>query len=315
MEDMDGIPDLTAFRGRTVVVKLGGSAMADRELLRTFAQDVARLHRAGVRLVVTHGGGPQINAHLEKLGLPVTFTAGLRVTTPETMDVVRMVLAGQVQRDLVGLLNEDGPLAVGITGEDARLLTAAKRLAVLDGAEVDIGLVGDVTGVDTHVLRALTDSGLVPLVTGIGRGTDGQVYNINADSAAAALAAGLRADHLVILTDVPGLYADWPRRNRIVERLTVTRAAELLPALSGGMAPKLESCLRAVRAGVGRAQLLDGRVPHALLHGSFGTGHTGTSVVPDPPHTPLNNLEDDTCASSPPRPPSSSVCTTSGSGS
>ncbi|MFD3455108.1 acetylglutamate kinase [Streptomyces sp. NPDC058691] len=276
-----GLRGLRDLRGRTVVVKVGGNAMGDDSPLRSVAQDVVRLRRAGVRVVVVHGGGPQISAQLDLVGIKARFVGGLRVTTPEVLDVARMVLAGKVQRDLVGLLNEHGPYAVGLTGEDAHTLTAVRRYAEVDGEVVDIGLVGEVTEVNTAAVDVLVEHGHIPVVSSLGRGTDGQVYNVNADAAAGALAAALDAEALVVLTDVPGLYADWPRRERVLERLTAAELESMLPSLGGGMVPKMESCLRAVRAGVRSARVLDGRAPHALLRAlSGGHGAVGTTVLP-----------------------------------
>ncbi|MEV4613133.1 acetylglutamate kinase [Kitasatospora sp. NPDC049258] len=276
------LTSLERFRGRTVVVKFGGNAMVDEDLKAAFAQDVVFLRYAGLHPVVVHGGGPQISAQLARQGLASTFTAGLRVTTPETMDVVRMVLAGQVQRELVGLLNAHGPFAVGMTGEDAHTMTAVKRYAVVDGEQVDIGLVGDIVGIDTAVPRALLANGRIPVISSIARGADGNVYNVNADTAAAALAVALGAEMLVMLTDVEGLYADWPRSDRVIRRLAAAELAELMPGLASGMLPKMEGCLRAVRSGVGRARVLDGRVRHGLLR-AFASPGAGTEVVPDAP--------------------------------
>ncbi|MFE2544892.1 acetylglutamate kinase [Actinacidiphila glaucinigra] len=277
------LPALEPLRGRTVVVKFGGHAMTDGTLLRSFAEDVVRLRQTGVRAVVVHGGGPQISAQLDRLGVPAQFLGGQRVTTPETLDVVRMVLAGKVQRELVRLLNEHGPYAVGLTGEDAHTLTAVRRYTEVGGELMDIGLVGDVTEVNTAALDVLLDHGHVPVVSPLGRGTDGEVYNVNADAAAGALAAALRAEVLVVLTDVPGVYADWPRRERVLDRLTASELELVLPSLGGGMVPKMESCLRAVRAGVRTARVLDGRAPHALLRaltGAPGEAGAGTAVLP-----------------------------------
>ncbi|MFJ3882559.1 acetylglutamate kinase [Streptomyces sp. NPDC090077] len=275
------LPWLEELQGRTVVVKFGGNAMVDPSLHRTFAQDVVELWHAGLRPVVVHGGGPQISSLLDRLGLEVRFEAGLRVTTPETMDVVRMVLTGQVQRELVGAINAHGPFAVGLSGEDAHTMTAVRRPAWVDGRPVDIGLVGNVTDVDTGTLGALLEQGRIPVVSPIARGEDGQVYNVNADLAASALAVALGADRLVVMTDVEGLYADWPHSTEVIERLTAAELDVLLPELASGMLPKMEGCLRAVRAGVGRAQVIDGRVPHALLRGLFTEDGHGTTVVPD----------------------------------
>lgn len=269
------------MRGGAVVVKFGGNAMVDTDLKRAFARDVVELRRTGLRPVVVHGGGPQISAMLGLLGLESRFEAGLRVTTPETMDVVRMVLSGRVQRELVGHINEHGPFAVGMTGEDAHTLTAVRRPAWVDGRPVDIGLVGDIVDVNPAMVHTLLDQGHIPVVSPVARGEDGQVYNVNADLAASALAVALGAERLVMLTDVAGLYADWPHSTEVIEHLTADALDGLLPGLASGMLPKMEGCLRAVRGGVRKAQVLDGRVPHAVLRGVLdGTG-PGTTVVAD----------------------------------
>ncbi|MFD5425959.1 acetylglutamate kinase [Streptomyces sp. NPDC127084] len=275
------LPWREELQGRTVVVKFGGNAMVDPSLHRTFAQDVVELWQAGLRPVVVHGGGPQISALLDRLGLEVRFEAGMRVTTPETMDVVRMVLTGRVQRELVGAINAHGPFAVGLSGEDAHTMTAVRRSAWVDGRPVDIGLVGDIVAVEAATIRALLEQGRIPVVSPVARGADGQVYNVNADLAASALAVALGADRLVVMTDVEGLYADWPHSTEVIDRLTAGELDALLPELASGMLPKMEGCLRAVRAGVARAQVIDGRVPHALLRGVFTEDGHGTTVVPD----------------------------------
>lgn len=279
---IEALPWLERFHGKTVVIKFGGNAMVNDDLKRAFAQDVVFLRYAGLKPVVVHGGGPQITAQLNRLGLKSHFTAGLRVTNAETMDVVRMVLAGKVQRELVGLLNGYGPFAVGITGEDAHTLTAVKRMAVVNGEPVDIGLVGEITEVDPGALHNLLDGGHIPVVSSIARGTDGRVYNVNADTAAATLAAALKAEKLVVLTDVEGLYASWPESDEVISQLTVSQLKALLPELTSGMAPKMEGCLHAVLAGVGKAHVLDGRVPHSLLLEVFTDKGIGTQIVPDP---------------------------------
>ncbi|WP_415949717.1 acetylglutamate kinase [Streptomyces sp. KLOTTS4A1] len=257
--------------------------MVDEALKRSFAQDIVELRHAGLRPVVVHGGGPQISAMLDRLDLEVRFEAGLRVTTPETLNVVRMVLTGQVQRELVGAINAHGPFAVGLSGEDAHTMTAVRRPALVGGRAVDIGQVGEVVAVDAGTVRALLDQGRIPVVSPIARGEDGQVYNVNADLAASALAVALGAERLVMLTDVEGLYADWPHNPRLIENLTATELDELLPELASGMLPKMEGCLRAVRSGVGRAHVLDGRRPHAVLHGVLTAQNPGTTVLPDTP--------------------------------
>jgi acetylglutamate kinase len=270
------------------VIKYGGHAMSDDALRRAFAQDVVFLRYAGLQPVVVHGGGPQISAHLARLGVQTTFTAGLRVTTPETMDVVRMVLTGQVNRDVVGLINQHGPFAVGLSGEDANMFTARKRHAVVDGTPVDIGLVGEIETVDPAAVQALIADGRIPVVSSVARGSGGGVYNVNADTAAAALAVALGAAKLVVLTDVEGLYADWPadgdgagQPGDVISLLTATGLERLLPGLTSGMIPKMEACLRAVRGGVPQAHVLDGRLPHSLLLEIFTDAGIGTMVVPD----------------------------------
>jgi acetylglutamate kinase len=277
---VEALPWLKQFSGRTVVVKYGGNAMLDDGLRAAFAEDVVFLRYAGVRVVVVHGGGPQITRHLDKLGVRSEFRGGLRVTTPETMQVVRMVLVGQVNSDVVNLVNDHGPFAVGLSGEDAQLFTAERRPAVVDGEEVDVGMVGDVVHVRPEVVTALLDEAKIPVVATVARGLDGEVYNVNADTAAAALAVALGAEKLVVLTDVEGLYADWPHSDEVISSLTSAELADLLPALSSGMAPKMEACLRAVEGGVPRAHVLDGRVAHSLLLELFTDEGVGTMVVP-----------------------------------
>lgn len=276
---VEALPWLSRFHGTTIVIKFGGNAMVDADLAAAFAADVVFLRYAGIRPVVVHGGGPQITAHLDRLGLASEFTAGLRVTSPETMQVVRMVLVGQVNRDLVGEVNRHGPFAVGLSGEDAHLFTAERRGAVVDGEEVDLGLVGDVVEVQPSTIRALLDDGRIPVVASVARGRDGEIYNVNADTAAAALAVALGAEKLVMLTDVPGLYRDWPAREEVISMLSLPELEELTPTLAAGMVPKMEACARAVRGGVPAAHVLDGRVPHAVLLEIFTDSGVGTMVV------------------------------------
>jgi acetylglutamate kinase len=285
---IEALPWLDRFHGQTAVIKYGGHAMTDGALRAAFAQDVVFLRYAGLRPVVVHGGGPQISAHLERLGVASTFTAGLRVTTPEMMDVVRMVLTGQVNRDVVGLINRHGPFAVGMSGEDANLFTASRRGAVVDGELVDIGLVGEIDTVNPAALQVLLADGRVPVVSSVARGAGGEIYNVNADTAAAALAVALGAAKLVVLTDVEGLYTDWPAGaaaaagpGRVISQLSAAELERLLPGLSAGMIPKMEACLRAVRGGVPQAHVLDGRLPHSLLLEIFTDSGIGTMVVTD----------------------------------
>jgi acetylglutamate kinase len=290
---IEALPWLDRFHGETVVIKFGGHAMADEALRLAFAQDVVFLRYAGLRPVVVHGGGPQISAQLDRLGVTTSFTAGLRVTTPETMDVVRMVLTGQVNRDVVGLINRHGPFAVGMSGEDANLLTASRRHVIVDGEPVDIGMVGKIDAVNPGAVRALLDDGRVPVISSVARSESGEVYNINADTAAAAVAVALDAAKLVVLTDVEGLYANWPGGGdapaaadapaaEVISQLTAASLEAMLPGLSEGMIPKMEACLLAVRGGVPQAHVLDGRLPHAILLEIFTDSGIGTMVLPDP---------------------------------
>jgi acetylglutamate kinase len=278
---VEALPWLQRFHGRTVVVKYGGNAMIDDELKRAFAQDMVFLRLAGIHPVVVHGGGPQISAMLKRLGIEGEFVGGLRVTSPETMDVVRMVLVGQVGRELVGLINAHGPYAVGISGEDAQLFTAERRAAVVDGEAVDIGLVGDVVTVDPDSVLDLIRAGRIPVVSTVAPDADGVVHNVNADTAASALAVALGAEKLVVLTDVEGLYTDWPNRDSLVAKIGADRLAELLPGLTSGMVPKMEACLRAVRGGVPAAHVIDGRLAHSVLLEVFTSKGVGTMVLPD----------------------------------
>jgi acetylglutamate kinase len=277
---VEALPWLKSFSGRTVVVKYGGNAMTTPELQAAFAEDVVFLRYAGVRVVVVHGGGPQITAHLDRLGVPTEFRGGYRVTTPETMQVVRMVLVGQVNSDVVGTLNAHGPFAVGLSGEDAHLFTAERRDVIVDGQPMDVGLVGEVVDVQPAILHALLDEGKVPVVATVARGDNGEIFNVNADTAAAAVAVALGAEKLVVLTDVEGLYADWPNSDEVISSLTADELEKLLPTLTSGMVPKMEACLRAVNGGVPRAHVLDGRVPHSLLLELFTDSGVGTMVVP-----------------------------------
>jgi acetylglutamate kinase len=276
----EALPWLKQFHGKTVVVKYGGNAMVDEELKQAFAEDIVFLRYAGVRVVVVHGGGPQISDMLGRLGIDSEFRGGLRVTTPEAMDVVGMVLVGKVGRELVGLLNAHGPFAVGMSGEDAGLFTAERRTATVDGESVDIGLVGDVVDVRPEAVVDLIDAGRIPVVSTIAPDEDGLAHNVNADTAAAALAVALGAEKLVVLTDVAGLYRNWPDSDEIITQIDALELAELLPSLASGMVPKMEACLRAVESGVSRATVIDGRVPHSLLLEIFTDAGSGTQVIP-----------------------------------
>ncbi|WP_247048702.1 acetylglutamate kinase [Arthrobacter rhizosphaerae] len=287
---IEALPWIQRFAGTTMVIKYGGNAMVNEDLRRAFAEDVVFLHHVGIHPVVVHGGGPQINAMLSRLGIESEFKGGLRVTTPEAMDVVRMVLTGQVGRELVGLINSHGPYAVGMSGEDGGLLRAVRTGTVVDGEEVDLGLVGEVVGVNPEGILDILAAGRIPVIStvapeitddGTGFQTTGQVLNVNADSAAAALAEALDASKLVILTDVEGLYANWPDRSSLISSLTASELRKLLPSLESGMIPKMGACLKAVDGGVGQAHIVDGRLPHSMLLETFTTAGIGTQVVSD----------------------------------
>ncbi|MDN5789505.1 MAG: acetylglutamate kinase [Micrococcales bacterium] len=280
---VEALPWLERFRGALVVVKYGGSAMLDDALKLAFAQDVAFLRFAGLRPVVVHGGGPQIKSMLARLGLESEFKGGLRVTTPDVMDVVRMVLTGQVGRELVGLLNKHGPIAVGLSGEDAGLFGARRRGTQINGEMIDIGLVGDVESVNPSAVHDILAAGRVPVVSTIAPDldVDGQVVNVNADTAASALAGALEAEKLVVLTDVEGIYSAWPDRASLLSSIDVTAARDLLTRVDAGMVPKLEACIRAVEGGVRQTHVVDGRKPHSILLEIFTDEGIGTMVVPD----------------------------------
>ncbi|MGW9413516.1 acetylglutamate kinase [Arthrobacter cupressi] len=295
---IEALPWIQRFAGTSMVIKYGGNAMVNEELRRAFAEDIVFLHHVGIHPVVVHGGGPQINSMLGRLGIESEFKGGLRVTTPEAMDVVRMVLTGQVGRELVGLINSHGPYAVGMSGEDGGLLRAVRTGTVVDGEEVDLGLVGEVVGVDPTGIRDILDAGRIPVIstvapeityddnssgagTASGWQTTGQVLNVNADTAAAAVASALGASKLVILTDVEGLYANWPDKSSLISSLTASELREMLPGLESGMIPKMAACLKAIDDGVERAHIVDGRLAHSMLLETFTTAGIGTQVVPD----------------------------------
>ena len=277
------LPWLMKYHGKVIVVKYGGNAMVDDDLKRAFAQDVVFLRYAGFKPVVVHGGGPQISGMLDRLGIRSEFKGGLRVTTEEAMDVVRMVLVGQVQRELVGLINQHGPLAVGLSGEDAGLFTATRTNTVVDGEEIDLGLVGEVTAVRPEAVRDIVEAGRIPVISSVAPDIDGIAHNVNADTAASALAVALGAEKLLVLTDVEGLYRDWPDSEDVIGEISPESLAALMPDLSSGMVPKMTACLRAVENGVPRATVVDGREPHAVLLEIFTDDGVGTQVLPGVP--------------------------------
>lgn len=278
----EALPWLQHYRDKIVVVKYGGNAMIDEELKAAFAADMVFLRTVGVKPVVVHGGGPQITDMLGRLGLDGgEFVGGFRVTTPEILNVVRMVLFGQVGRDLLGRINSYGPYAVGTSGEDAGLFTAAKRYVEVGGQQQDIGLVGTITDVNPAAVMDIIEAGRIPVVSSIAPGKDGAVYNVNADEAAGALAAAIGAERLVVLTNVAGLYTDWPSEESLLSKIGASELRELLPALDSGMIPKMEACLKAVTGGAKAAHVIDGRIAHSVLLELFTMGGIGTMVLPD----------------------------------
>jgi len=277
---VESLPWLRSLRGRIVVVKFGGNAMVDDELKRDFAADMVYLREVGVLPVVVHGGGPQISAALAARGIASEFRGGLRVTTAEAISVVRDVLAGEVGPELASLISASGGSAQPVSGETDGLFVGTRRGTVLDGEEVDLGFVGDVSAVDPAVVRAILDAGQIPVVSSIAPDEHGQALNVNADSAAASLAVALGAERLVILTDVAGLYRDWPDRDSLVSTIDAAELSALLPSLESGMIPKMTACLEAVDGGVPVATIVDGRIPHSVLLEAFAP--SGTTVVPTP---------------------------------
>jgi len=277
---VEALPWLERFRDATVVLKFGGNAMVDDELLHAFSQDVVYLRLSGIRPVVVHGGGPQISAELTARGLVSEFKGGYRVTTAETMTVVRDVLVGDVQKQLVDLINQHGDFAVGVSGDENNVLKAQRRDAIVDGAPVDIGFVGDVTHVDAQPLIDILDAGSVPVISTVALGEDGNLYNVNADTAASAISVALSAEKLVVLTDVSGLYRNWPSTDDLISQITVSELSDMMDSLETGMVPKMEACLRAVEQGLPEATVVDGRVAHCVLLEVFTDEGVGTMVVP-----------------------------------
>ena len=278
---IESLPWLQKFRDAIIVIKYGGNAMVSEELQDAFAADMAYLRYVGIQPVVVHGGGPQISNMLDRLAIPSEFRGGYRVTSTEAISVVRMVLTGQINPQLVAKINSHGPIATGLSGEDAGLFGGRRRGVVIDGVEESLGRVGDVVTVDpTPVLDHLA-AGRIPVVSSIAPDLDhpGQSLNVNADAAAAALATALGAKKLVILTDVAGLYADWPNRDSLVSHLNAQQLRELMPSLESGMIPKMQACLDAVSGGVSSAAIIDGRVPHSVLVELFTSQGIGTEVV------------------------------------
>jgi acetylglutamate kinase len=271
---LEALPYIQRFRGRVVVVKFGGNAMVDPDLAVSFAEDIVLMHSVGLRPVVVHGGGPQISELMARLGMVPEFRDGQRVTDAETVDIARMVLVGKVNREIVSAINVHGPLAVGVSGEDAGLILAGAR-------DPSLGFVGDVHGVNPAILERLLAEELIPVVSTIGADASGQAYNINADAVAGALAEALAAEKIIYLTDVAGLLADVEDPASLISRIGAASLQRMLDdgTLTGGMIPKIDACLHAIGNGVGSAHLLDGRLPHVVLLELFSDAGVGTMIT------------------------------------
>jgi acetylglutamate kinase len=278
---IESLPWLQNFHGKVVVVKFGGNAMVDQELQRAFAQDMAYLRWVGIKPVVVHGGGPQISARLAELGIESEFRAGFRVTTEESISVIRDVLRNDISEKLADLIIDAGADAQVMSGEDGNLFRATKTTVDNEGNAIDLGLVGEVTMVNPRIIFESIDQGKVPVVSTVAPDASGQLLNVNADLAASALAVALGAEKLMVLTDVPGLYSDWPNTDSLVSEITTTELEALLPSLESGMIPKMQACLAAVNGGVPRAHVIDGRVPHSILLEIFTKSGFGSMVLPE----------------------------------
>ena len=271
---------LQDFHGKVVVIKFGGNAMVDAELTRAFAQDMAYLRFVGIKPVVVHGGGPQISAKLAELGIETEFRSGLRVTTAEVMQVVRDVLRNQISTNLAGLVESAGAKAIVLSGEDSNLFRAERTTTDQAGNALDVGLVGEVTQVNPRVVLEALAAGVVPIISTVAPDQDGQLLNVNADLAAASLAVALGAEKLLLLTDVAGLYSDWPNKDSLISEIRVAELSKLMLTLESGMIPKMQSCLNALAGGVPRAHIIDGRAPHSILLEIFTSSGVGTLVLP-----------------------------------
>ncbi len=275
---MEALPFIKEYYGRTVVIKFGGNAMVDEELKASFASDIVLMRYVGIKPVIVHGGGPQITEFMDRLSMEVRFVDGHRVTDAAAMEVVKMVLVGKINKEIVSLINGHGDLSVGLSGEDGRMLMVRKK----EARGEDLGFVGEVMGVNPRVLERLTQEGFIPVVASIGVDAEGRSYNVNADHAAGALAVALRADKLIYLTDVDGIYRDLGDPSTLISELNMTQAHELIEAgsMSRGMLPKLRSCLEALRGGVKRAHIVNGTVRHALLLEIYTPEGIGTMLTP-----------------------------------
>ena len=277
---IESLPWLQDFHGKVVVIKFGGNAMVDQQLTKAFAEDMAYLRFVGIKPVVVHGGGPQITARLAELGIQTEFKSGLRVTTDEVIQVVRDVLRNQISADLAKLVQGAGASTVILSGEDSNLFRAEKTTVDQAGNALDVGLVGEVSQVNPRVVLDALATGVVPIVSTVAPGPDGSLLNVNADLAAASLAVALGAEKLLLLTDVAGLYSNWPNKDSLISEIRVAELTELLPELESGMIPKMQACLNALAGGVPRAHIIDGRAPHSILLEIFTSSGVGTLVLP-----------------------------------
>ena len=273
---IEALPYLRQFYGKTIVVKYGGNAMIDDRLKEQVMQDIALLHYVGIRPILVHGGGPEISALMKQMGHEPTFVGGLRVTDAATMEIVEMALAGKANKGIVALLNRQGAKAVGLSGKDANLIVAQK----MESTQGDLGFVGEIIQVNADLLNLLADQGYVPVISSVAIGEDGESYNVNADHAAGAIAAEVSAAKLIMLTDVEGLYANYPDRESLISEMDIARAKEMLRsgAADKGMIPKVEACIMALEGGVERAHMIDGRQPHAILIEVFTDTGIGTMI-------------------------------------
>ncbi len=283
---IEALPYIRKFHGKTIVIKYGGHAMLNEELKKAVIEDVILMKLVGMHPIIVHGGGPEINEMLKRLGIKSSFVQGLRVTDEETMSIVEMVLAGKVNKEIVALINHLGGKAVGFSGEDGKLIEAAKKKIdtmseVNDGQIIDLGFVGDVERINTGIVLTVTAQGFIPVIAPTGIGEDGKTYNINADYVAGELAAALKADKLVLLTDVEGIFADYEDQNSLISSLKVEEVPDLIAkkVIAGGMIPKVECCVNALKGGVAKTHIIDGRLPHSILLEIFTDEGIGTEVV------------------------------------
>ncbi|WP_407400293.1 acetylglutamate kinase [Anaerovibrio sp.] len=283
---IEALPYIQEFYGKTIVIKYGGNAMINEELKQKVMEDVSLLKYVGMRPVIVHGGGPDITQFLKKVGKQSAFVSGLRVTDEETVEIAEMVLDGKVNSDIVNMLNCRGVKAVGLSGKDAGLIKASKKLATVydeagKQADVDIGYVGQVAAIDTSILDTLLDNGYIPVIAPIGVGDDGESYNINADYVAAEIAGALKAEKLLLLTDTEGVYKDFEDKDTFISTLTVAEAKEYIKTgiISGGMIPKIEACLKSIESGTNKVHIIDGRQPHSIILELLTSSGIGTQVI------------------------------------